>query len=275
MDLAALWNREKARVAAELNAASVGPANGERRPSVSVARDDIETRGLTRAKGPAVAASPTVKPSAATKKKSTALTSTTTSYMRDRDRVFRLLLESSVTPSPTKTSPHYCGNNEFAMEYADRAVRQFIPQPTQPQFLLDSPAQTSSSSPGFTSSTRAQINRNPSIRVNSIVQTPSAPVPVAQSAVQTTVAFPAMTKTAQILRKNGRKRAGTEYSSQALKPYVGDMFSTRGEYIDGMLYMSRMKRSYQAMVSSGDQRGKKLDFSFSSPQWGARADGRA
>ncbi|KAG6599604.1 Serine/threonine-protein phosphatase [Phytophthora cinnamomi] len=86
-----------------------------------------------------------------------------------------------------------------------------------------------------------------------------------------------MTKTAQILRKNGRKRAGTEYSSQALKPYVGDMFSTRGEYIDGMLYMSRMKRSYQAMVSSGDQRGKKLDFSFSSPQWGelARTEGRS
>ncbi|KAE9015800.1 hypothetical protein PR001_g13497 [Phytophthora rubi] len=278
MDLSALWTREKARVAAELNLVNVKPANAERRASVSVAKDESESggalNGINRTKvSIVVAASPTVKPSGGTKKKSTAQSnSTTTTNLRDRDRLFRLLLETSIAPSPIKTIPHFSGNNEFAMEYADRAVRQFVPQPAPPQSALDSPAQTTNSA----SVARIQTNRSSSIRVNSIVQTPSAPVQVAQSAVQTAVAFPAMTKTAQIIRKNGRKRAGTEYSSQTLKPYVGDMFSTRGDYIDGMLYMSRMKRSYQAMVSSSDPRGKKLDFSFSNPQWGelTRTEGR-
>lgn len=261
MDLAALWNREKARVAAELNVVSVGPTNGERRASMPESDSVGVPNGVSRAKAPVVAASP--KPSTMMKKKFTALSST---YLRDRDRVFRLLLETSVAPTPTKTiATHFSGNNEFAMEYADRAVRQFIPQPTQLQFTIDTPIQTTTST-NVATVARIQTNRNSSIRVNSIMQTSPVPGPVSQSAA---AAFPAMAKTAQILRKNGRKRAGTEYSSQTLKPYVGDMFSTRGDYIDGMLYMSRMKRSFQAMASSG---GKKLDFSFSGEV--ARTEGR-
>ncbi|GAB9472415.1 hypothetical protein Gpo141_00009593 [Globisporangium polare] len=47
-------------------------------------------------------------------------------------------------------------------------------------------------------------------------------------------------------RKNGRKKLASEFTSaRAFRPYLGDMFGTRGEYIDGMLYMSRMKRSLQ------------------------------
>ncbi|GMF42504.1 unnamed protein product [Phytophthora fragariaefolia] len=277
MDLAALWNREKTRVASELNLVPAGSVNRERRSSLAVAKDESDGGGsvnsVNRTKAPIAAISPTVKNSAVTKKKVTAPYNTTTSYLRDRDRAFRQLLESSVSPSPAKTLPHFGGNNEFAMEYADRAVRQFAPQPAQSPSKLDSPAQASSSA-GLSSGARILTNR---VRVNSMVQTPSVPAQVAQSAAQTAAAFPATTKTAQLLRKNGRKRAGTDFSSQALKPYAGDMFSTRGDYIDGMLYMSRMKRSFQSMVLSGDPRGKKIDFSFSNPPWGelARTEGRS
>ncbi|KAE9273072.1 hypothetical protein PF008_g29938 [Phytophthora fragariae] len=174
MDLSALWTREKARGAAELNLVNVKPVNTERRASMSVAKDESESGGVPNGVNPTkvsivVAASPTVKPSVGTKKKFTALSnSITTTYLRDRDRLFRLRLETSITPSPTKTMPHFSGNNEFAMEYADRAVRQFVPQPAPPQSALDSPGQTTNSA----SVARIQTNRSPSIRVNSIAQTP-------------------------------------------------------------------------------------------------------
>lgn len=65
----------------------------------------------------------------------------------------------------------------------------------------------------------------------------------------------AIPKTSFLSRKNGRKKPALEFSSArgAFRPYVGDMFSTRGEYIDGMLYMSRMKRSHQ--LTFGDVLG--------------------
>ncbi|GMF12867.1 unnamed protein product [Phytophthora lilii] len=273
MDLAALWNREKARVAAELH--GVVPANADARASFSgpVSKDEGD-HSSSRVKTSGVAASP------APKKKSAPPSSTAANYVRDRDRVFQLLVETSIAPSTTEATAHFFCSNEFAMEYADRAVRRFIPQPVQHQLVPASlgPAGTNS---GLSPTSQGPTTRTHSIRVNSVIalqtQSPASQAQVTQSAVQTTMAFPAMTKTAQLLRKNGRKRAGTEYSSQALKPYVGDMFGTRGEYIDGMLYMSRMKRSYQAMVSSGEQRGKKIDFSFSSVPWGelARTEGRS
>ncbi|KAJ0395934.1 hypothetical protein P43SY_009339 [Pythium insidiosum] len=48
------------------------------------------------------------------------------------------------------------------------------------------------------------------------------------------------------VRRGPRKRGNTEVMGHALKPYGGDMFTTRGDYIDGMLYMSRMKRGPRA-----------------------------
>ncbi|KAF1315058.1 hypothetical protein FI667_g16273, partial [Globisporangium splendens] len=57
-------------------------------------------------------------------------------------------------------------------------------------------------------------------------------------------------------RKNGRKKAGSEFHSRAFRPYVGNMFGTRGEYIDGMLYMSRMKRSYQITFGDSSSNGR-------------------
>uniref|UniRef100_K3X5K4 Armadillo repeat-containing domain-containing protein n=1 Tax=Globisporangium ultimum (strain ATCC 200006 / CBS 805.95 / DAOM BR144) TaxID=431595 RepID=K3X5K4_GLOUD len=57
-------------------------------------------------------------------------------------------------------------------------------------------------------------------------------------------------------RKNGRKKVGSEFHSRAFRPYVGDIFGTRGEYIDGMLYMSRMKRSYQITFGDSSSYGR-------------------
>ncbi|KAL3659251.1 hypothetical protein V7S43_015829 [Phytophthora oleae] len=259
MDLAALWTREKARLATELHVVSVLPSNGDTRASFSVAKNDNTNR--TKA---SIAPSPNVKP----KKKSAVPNTTTANYLRDRNRVFQLLVKTSIAPSTEIAPPFF--SNEFATEYADRAVRRFIPPPAPQQVngLISPPPTTSNT--GFSPSTRAPQARNQSTRANSISQSPSPSIQSSQSTSQTAVAFPGVSKNTPILiRKNGRKRAGTEYSSQALKPYVGDMFGTRGDYIDGMLYMSRMKRSYQAI-------GKKLDFNFPNVPWTelARSEGR-
>jgi hypothetical protein len=271
MDLASLWNREKARLAGELH--GVVPPSADGRSSFSVVKDEGANGPAARSQGSIAAPSPTMKP---LKKKSTAPSASTATYLKDRDRVFQLLVESSIAPSSNETIPHSFGSNEFAMEYADRAARRFIPQPTQQQLAPASPAPTGNNT-GFASASRGPTTRRQSLRANSVLPLHAQAAATQQavpSAVQAAVAFPAMTKTAQLLRKNGRKRAGTEYSSQALKPYVGDMFGTRGDYIDGMLYMSRMKRSYQAVASSG---GKKIEFNFANLPWGelGRAEGRS
>ncbi|KAG2770126.1 hypothetical protein PC129_g9361 [Phytophthora cactorum] len=263
MDLSALWNREKTRLAAELHLIGVGPSNGGTRASFIAAKSDcdiVPTASRNRTKTSIVTPSLTVKPP---KKKS----STSSAANSMRDQVFQLMVDTSIAPLSTETTSQCFGSNEFAMEYADRAVRRFVPQPAQPQLSLTSPAPTSSNV-GFSSSFRGPTVRNQSTRASTLsLHAPSpSPVLVSQSSVST---FP---KSAQILiRKNGRKRAGTEYSSQALKPYGGDIFGTRGAYIDGMLYMSRMKRSYQAMLSSGKK------FNFASPPWGelAKVEGRS
>ncbi|KAH7487626.1 uncharacterized protein KRP23_2834 [Phytophthora ramorum] len=277
MDLTALWNREKARLAADLQAAAPSYVVGRASFSSSVDGEPPFT-GLAGKNGSRVKASPVagspMKPPPATKKKSTASSNAPAGYARDRDRVFRLLVESSIAVSPTEMIPNFYGTNEFAMEYADKAAKRLVgnPEPPQQQLLTPPPASTSISANLLPSS---RTNRNPSARLNSVFslhsQTPSPP---AQAAVPTAAAFSATTKTAQLIRKNGRKRIGAEYSSQAFKPYAGDMFGTRGEYIDGMLYMSRMKRSLQAVMSSEDLRSKKIEFSL---PWGelGRAEGRS
>ncbi|KAG7377376.1 ARM protein [Phytophthora pseudosyringae] len=280
MDLTALWTREKARLAAELHVVTVAPTHGVRRASLLVPTHESDVATSNRLKASVVSPpSPTV---AKPKKKLTVPSTTAATSLRDRERVFHLLLDKSIAPSSAETAPHFFGRNGFAMEYADRAVRRVVPQPVDQQKAAPaSPAPASNAVVAFSSPSRGPTARTLSIRANATpihAQTPSPAVPVAQSAVQTAAAFPAMTKNAQILvRKNGRKRAGTEYSSQALKPYGGDVFGTRGEYIEGMLYMSRMKRSYQAMVASaGGSRGKKMEFYGANPPWEelVRAEGR-
>ncbi|ETO83166.1 hypothetical protein F444_02755 [Phytophthora nicotianae P1976] len=266
MDLTALWNREKTRLSAELHFVGVFPTNGGTRASFISAKNDsdnIPTASSNRTRNSIIAPSPTVKPSAGPKKKS----STQSNANSMRDRVFQLMVDTSIAPLSTETTSRFFGSNEFAMEYADRAVRRFVPQPTQPLSITSPPP--TNNNVGFSSNSRGPTVRNQSTRASTIsLHAPSSsPVQISQSSVQP---FP---KSSQILaRKNGRKRAGTEYSSQALKPYGGDIFGTRGDYIDGMLYMSRMKRSYQAVISSG----KKIEFNFASPPWGelAKVEGR-
>ncbi|KAG1689088.1 hypothetical protein DVH05_002857 [Phytophthora capsici] len=241
MDLAALWTREKARLAAELHATSIISPTGSTRASFSGAKDDNTNR--TKA---SITSNLNVKP----KKKSAVSNSTTANYLRDRDRVFQQLVKTSIAPSIEIGPPVF--SNEFATEYADRAVRRFIPPPAPQQGNVPVPPAPLASNTGVSSLSRTPQPRNQSTRVNSISQS-SPSIQSSQSTAQAAAALPGVTKNTSILmRKNGRKRAGTEYTSQALKPYAGDVFGTRGDYIDGMLYMSRMKRSYQAI-------GKKLD----------------
>ncbi|KAK1942449.1 hypothetical protein P3T76_005948 [Phytophthora citrophthora] len=259
MDLTALWTREKARLATELRVVNVLSPTGDTRASFSGVKDD----NANRTKG-STSSNSNVKP----KKRSAVSNTTTASYLRDRNRVFQQLVKTSIAPSTEIAPPFF--SNEFATEYADRAVRRFIPPPAPQQVNVPVPPAPISSNSGVSISSRAPQPRNQPSRVNSISQS-SPSIQSSQSTAQAAVAFPGVTKNTSILmRKNGRKRAGTEYTSQALKPYAGDMFGTRGDYIDGMLYMSRMKRSYQAI-------GKKFDFNFPNVPWTelARSEGRS
>ncbi|KAG7399420.1 hypothetical protein PHYBOEH_008934 [Phytophthora boehmeriae] len=268
MDLKALWAREKARFAAEVNDA---PKDSRRRGSV---KEDA------RAKPSAVSApSPTVKISPAPKKKSSGAINVSAAFGRERERVFQLLLETSATPSMTNAAPNFSGANEFAVEYADRAARRLFggPPPSQQQPPAASTVQNITSPVVASPTTRGPTGRKSSLHVSSMAslhgQSSSTQVQSTQSSGQPTT-FSTVTKTAQNTRKNGRKRVGTEFSSHALKPYSGDIFGTRGDYIDGMLYMSRMKRSYQAMYSGGDQQGRNADPNL---PWAelARPEGRS
>ncbi|RLN43600.1 hypothetical protein BBJ28_00023858, partial [Nothophytophthora sp. Chile5] len=274
MDLAALWNREKARIAAELRHDIGSPGS----PGSHGHADNSHGEGLfvphaqkVRAPAPTPKegtlgrhkSSATASPAASgSKKKVSAASNASIGSTRDRDRVFRVLVESSVAPVAAETVSTFFGCNEFAMEYADRAVRRFFGGPQLPQQQPPAPPTAVSNSVNAVLPNRGQESRNPSARVNSVVplhaQSSSTQTQTGSSSIQAASSFPTM-KTALGVRKNGRKRAGTEFSSQAFKPYVGDMFSTRGEYIDGLLYMSRMKRSYQATFGGSDYQGKRFE----------------
>ncbi|KAG3196119.1 hypothetical protein PC128_g7890, partial [Phytophthora cactorum] len=182
MDLSALWNREKTRLAAELHLIGVGPSNGGTRASFIAAKSDcdiVPTASRNRTKTSIVTPSPTVKPP---KKKS----STSSAANSMRDQVFQLMVDTSIAPLSTETTSQCFGSNEFAMEYADRAVRRFVPQPAQPQLSLTSPAPTSSNV-GFSSSFRGPTVRNQSTRASTLsLHAPSpSPVLVSQSSVST------------------------------------------------------------------------------------------
>ncbi|RLN98440.1 hypothetical protein BBJ28_00015493 [Nothophytophthora sp. Chile5] len=275
MDLAALWNREKARIAAELHHDIGSPgSHGSHGHTDNSHGEDLFVPHAQRVRAPAPAlngGTPGRHKSAATaspvasgsKKKVSAASNASIGSTRDRDRVFRVLVESSVAPVAAETVSTFFGCNEFAMEYADRAVRRFFGGPQPSQQLPPAPSFAVSNSVIAVLPNRGQEIRNPSARVNSVVplhaQSSSTQTQVGLSSIQAASSFPTTMKTALGVRKNGRKRAGTEFSSQAFKPYVGDMFSTRGEYIDGLLYMSRMKRSYQATFGGSDYQGKRFE----------------
>ncbi|OQS00419.1 hypothetical protein ACHHYP_03628 [Achlya hypogyna] len=73
----------------------------------------------------------------------------------------------------------------------------------------------------------------------------------------------ALVKTHTIARKD-RSAATHRHAPapDAFKHYIGDYFSTRGEYIDGMLYMSRMKKSHAMLFGS---KSAFLDSAANSP----------
>lgn len=155
-----------------------------------------------------------------------------------RDVLFQKLVDTSATPSSaaSKTRSGFdC--NEFAMEFADRAPKRFdcsasmSQNATQGDLSASSPQRKDRKAPGTPVSSRVANAKPTTLQLN------------AGNAISRALTN---SKSAIVLRAHkGRKRLGPSFSSQTLRPYVGDMFGTRGEYIDGMLYMSRMKRSHR------------------------------
>ncbi|OQR89988.1 hypothetical protein THRCLA_09482 [Thraustotheca clavata] len=63
-------------------------------------------------------------------------------------------------------------------------------------------------------------------------------------------AFNSMAKNHPQARKERAIAHKDEPTHDAFRHYIGDFFSTRGEYVDGMLYMSRMKKSHAILFGS-------------------------
>lgn len=217
-----------------------------------------------------------------------------------RETIFKKLLEESVVPAvnAVATVQNFFDCNEFAMEYADRAPKRFYGQSSS-----SAAANSSSSTAGNSSSSLNQSNHlsnaNSSLAsstsgvaspqrkekkatlatprssmsrsgaVNASQHSSSSAVAGMHAGVSSSLlnATPSSSKPSFLSRKNGRKKLGSDFNSHAFRPYIGDMFGTRGEYIDGMLYMSRMKRSYQITFGDG---GRKLfgnDIGANSASW--------
>lgn len=212
-----------------------------------------------------------------------------------RDSLFQRLVQESATPSPSQQIE--IGNraatglfdlNEFADEYAERATSgrgEAADNPPSPRVsgttrggnLQGAPGVKANAGPSRTNSAGSPTSGR-LYRSNAISLGPgAAPSPGSTNPkVSLASAVPA--------RKNGRKKNGADLTNagHAFRPYVGDMFGTRGDYVDGMVYMSRMKRSYQATFgnSQGGARRPQIigdDFSAGRVSWGdlpGRTDGR-
>ncbi|KAF1321570.1 hypothetical protein FI667_g11785, partial [Globisporangium splendens] len=218
------------------------------------------------------------------------------SVFAKRDVAFKKLVDESIVPAVHAvgtTLQNFFDCNEFAMEYADRAPKRSVYQGpcnssassgNASNANVGSHHHRSLSSGSNNSSAVASGVASPLRKDKKLSSMPSTPGRSAStrgsSAAQSTSTAalvgpggsnnnPAMAASNSLLnaalsspkasflgRKNGRKKASSEFHSRAFRPYVGDMFGTRGEYIDGMLYMSRMKRSYQITFGDSNSNGR-------------------
>lgn len=287
MDLSALWSHERARLRGahpELpsSAAHSNSSSAFDRPIVEETKSERQVRGLGRVSSPAGALWPQQQqpPQHTPKRRST--------VFAKRDAVFKRLVDESVLPtvSTVATVQNFFDCNEFAMEYADRAPKRFHAMLSSAGGA--SAAETSGAgqgSGGVASSSNggalvatagspqrkekkatprsigrlqppvpiSNSNINNSSRASETLGTPHAATgglsSVVVSELPTSTSL-GTSKASFLSRKNGRKRLEFSTARGAFRPYIGDMFGTRGEYIDGMLYMSRMKRSHQLTFGS-------------------------
>lgn len=159
-----------------------------------------------------------------------------------RELLFQKLVDTSATPGAAPMTRSCFDCNEFAMEFADRAPKRFDYAASDSQSAA---AQSDASASVSAASPQRKDRKAPGTPASSRVAS-AKPTTLQLNAGTTIPKALFNSKSASVLRAHkGRKRLGPSFSSQALRPYVGDMFSTRGEYIDGMLYMSRMKRSHR------------------------------
>jgi len=265
MDLSALWSYEKTQVSTSLTGSAVQPHASQRNRKSShagsnaIATNKAPLSSMAASTGissnsNAIGRRPsnTDMPVVPHRKK-------TISIFATRDTLFRKLVEESASPSSHFTrevagvvshvpvaSIFDC--NEFSEEYADRGApassgSAAIAQ-TSPSILMG----TNGASRVGTAASPTMRHQRASARAGASALATSASSPsLPASSLMATIP--------QLIppRKNARKRLATDLSAagHAFRPYVGDMFGTRGDYVDGMLYMSRMKRSYQATFGAG------------------------
>lgn len=308
MNLATLWSHERTRMSMQSNEVAGSPHNarGSFDVSASIAEERSSGGKTNRSRVPSslatavAAASPTTSQQQATSKRRSTVFS-------KRELIFKKLVDQSVVPTVNAVAAvqNFFDCNEFAMEYADRAPKRFYaPSSSSGSSACSAPSNsanatiaTSTSSnvhqsgaPGGTiaaagslasplkrekrlsvSTTTPRVLQSINTGSNAASATSPATTSINSVAATSTMGLSAP-KPLFLSRKNGRKKLAPELTSaRAFRPYLGDMFGTRGEYIDGMLYMSRMKHSLQLTFGSGG-----LNGNSSSALWGdmTRPEGR-
>ncbi|GLE05296.1 hypothetical protein PINS_up014309 [Pythium insidiosum] len=248
MNLTALWTHEKARVGAELQDAHAALA-----PELNSSH-------------------------AATKRPSSL-------QLRQRELLFQRLVRDSVAAhtAAAATVQAITGRNQFAIEYSDHAPDAAPNGSSSPGASTKGPRRSSSvtllspsassgaaGSPGLrrkssvaggslssrdvtvggsgsgTGATSVSVSGVTASAGVSAISNSSNSSGINSSSIGNNNGSSISASTSSPVRRGPRKRGNTEVMGHALKPYGGDMFTTRGDYIDGLLYMSRMKRSARA-----------------------------
>ncbi|TMW61111.1 hypothetical protein Poli38472_013574 [Pythium oligandrum] len=219
MNLSALWSLEKTRLAE-----CVDDTAAEEMLSHEAAHSSHSPPRLKRMSSESVLVH--------SKKKTS-----TTSAVAKRELLFKKLLDESVAPGIKPVTPTVPIYNEFAIEYADRAPKRFISSGVEPTAssatVVDTKRRASDVLSPSAVATRRAVTSSPHTSRNHPTTTPANPHK-AQGAAAGGGGGGG--------RRHPRRR---DVAAHAFRPYQGDMFSTRGDYVDGMIYMSRMKRSHQ------------------------------
>jgi hypothetical protein len=172
-----------------------------------------------------------------------------------RDLISKRLLEECVTPV-ILSIPNLFDSNGFAMEYEDHAPKRLYGPISNDLLGVEEKLKRKSSS----MSTSQAIGGTESPQKKEIrpISTPKLEIPQKES---------------KSAKKNQRGKPGSGGKSNVLRPYRGDMFGTHGEYVDGMLYMSRMKKSHQMTFGEKDT-GRRFDENSATWNDLSRSEGR-
>lgn len=270
MDLAALWSYEKTRVSTSLVGSAVqlhGP--GRTRKSSHAGNGNASINDVASSSTSTSSTGVGSNSNAGRRPSNAGLSGVpprkkTISVVATRETLFRKLVEESASPSSpfaregsSAASHHPVASlfdcNEFSQEYADRGSPASL-------LLVAAAQQSPGVGTGTTGASRVGSAASPTVRHHRVSARTGAAAVSSLSASASSPPLPAssatlITTNPQLIppRKNARKRLAADLSTagHAFRPYVGDMFGTRGDYVDGMLYMSRMKRSYQATFGAG------------------------